>query len=160
MDASKEGASLAANTTERGILATRVFDAPRDLVWKVWTEPEHIWKWWGPKGFSDTIKKMDLKPGGAWEHVRHGPDGKNYENKTVYVEVVKPERLVYDHLSHPSFRATVTLEKLAKEFEAVEGLSQTFGRLEEHLASSPVIVDGVLMHRWRGSGKQLQIWTK
>jgi uncharacterized protein YndB with AHSA1/START domain len=82
---------------DREILATRIFDAPRDLVWKVWTEREHIEKWWGPNGFTTTTSRMDVKPGGMWRYVMHGPDGRDYENRIVYVEVVKPERLSYSH---------------------------------------------------------------
>jgi uncharacterized protein YndB with AHSA1/START domain len=166
MSASKEAISAPTNTTDREIFQTRIFDAPRELVWKVWTEPEHIGKWYGPIGFKTVTEKMDVKPGGEWIHVMHGPDGRKYDNKLVYVEIVKPERIVYDHVSPPPFRTTVTFEKLgekpaektqlsmrmvfesvelrdkvAKEFRAVEGLTQTLGRLGEHLASYPVIVE-------------------
>jgi uncharacterized protein YndB with AHSA1/START domain len=162
MAASKPGTSAASNTADREIYALRVFEAPRDLVWKVWTEPHHIAKWWGPNGFTNTIQKMDVKPGGIWEFAMHGPDGTDYKNKIVYVEVVKPERIVYDHISYPAFRATALFEKLgektqvsmrmvfesaelrekvAKQFGAVEGLSQTLGKLGEHLAKTAVIVE-------------------
>lgn len=60
------------------MVITRVVDAPRELVWKVWTEPEHVAKWWGPNGFSTTIEVMDVRPGGEWKHVMRGPDGVNY----------------------------------------------------------------------------------
>ena len=86
----------AALVGDREIAAVRVFDAPRDLVWKVWTEPEHIAQWWGPKGFTTTTHKMEVKPGGVWRFVMHGPE-RDYQNKITYLEVVKPERLVYDH---------------------------------------------------------------
>jgi uncharacterized protein YndB with AHSA1/START domain len=82
---------------DREILATRIFDAPRDLVWKVWTEREHIGKWWGPNGFTTTTSSMEVKPGGMWRYVMHGPDGRDYQNRIVYVEVVKPEKLSYRH---------------------------------------------------------------
>ncbi len=162
MAASKPGASAAASTADREIYAKRVFDAPRELVWKVWTEPEHIGKWWGPIGFRTTTSRMEVKPGGVWEHVMHGPDGRNYENRIVYVEVVKPERIVYDHVSYPPFRSTVLFEeegaktavsmrmvfesaellaKVEREHKAIEGLSQTLGRMGEHLAAYPVVVE-------------------
>ncbi len=87
----------AALVGDREIRGTRVFDAPRELVWKVWTEPEHIGQWWGPKGFTTTTHKMEVKPGGVWRFVMHGPDGRDYQNKITFIEVVKPERLVYKH---------------------------------------------------------------
>ena len=146
--------NAAANTADREIVARRVFDAPRELVFKMWTEAEHITKWWGPNGFTTTIHEMDVRPGGVWRFVMHGPDGRDYQNKIVYVEIVKPERIVYDHVSGPQFRSTAIFaeqggkteltvrmlfetaalrDKVAEEFGAVEGLNQTLGRLGEHL---------------------------
>ena len=150
----QEKAAIAEDTSERELLETRIFNAPRELVWKVWTDPEHIAQWWGPNGFTLTIHKMDVRPGKSWEFIMHGPDGRNYDNEITYVKVVKPERLVYDHISTPRFRATVTLEDLGgktkltmrmvfesseslkqtmKVFKADEGLKQTLGRLAEIL---------------------------
>jgi len=65
----------AALVGDREIRGTRVFDAPRGLVWKVWTEPEHIGQWWGPHGFTTTTHKMEVKTGGVWRFVMHGPTG-------------------------------------------------------------------------------------
>src|SRR5437763_2857329 len=94
------------------IAATRVFDAPRELVWKMWTDPRHVIHWWGPNGFTNTIHEMDVRPGGDWRFVMHGPDGTDYPNHNVYVEVTPPERLVLDHVSSPRFRMTATFEDL------------------------------------------------
>ncbi|HVV07103.1 MAG TPA: SRPBCC domain-containing protein, partial [Puia sp.] len=60
------------NTQDRELLITRQLDAPIDLVWEAWTSPEHIANWWGPNGFTNTITKMDLRPGGEWDLVMHG----------------------------------------------------------------------------------------
>jgi uncharacterized protein YndB with AHSA1/START domain len=86
-----------ASPTEPTIIFNREFDAPRDLVWQAWTDPKHIVHWWGPNGFTNTIHAMDVRPGGVWRFIMHGPDGTDYPNKIIYREVVKPERLVYDH---------------------------------------------------------------
>jgi uncharacterized protein YndB with AHSA1/START domain len=143
---------------EATIVITRTVDAPRALVWKVWTDPNHIALWWGPNGFTNTIHSMDVKPGGEWRYIMHGPDGTNYNNKIVYREVVKPERLVYDHSGDEegdvhSFRATITFaEREGKtdirmasvfpsiaardavlKFGAVEGGEQTLDRLAAYL---------------------------
>src|SRR4051794_29231769 len=83
------------DTSDREIVFSRVFDAPRELVWKAWTEPHHVTKWWGPNGFTTTIHEMDVRTGGTWHHTMHGPDGTDYPNKSIFVEVVKPERIVY-----------------------------------------------------------------
>jgi uncharacterized protein YndB with AHSA1/START domain len=149
---------------EREIIVTRVFDAPREMVWDAWTDPNKVSKWWGPKGFSTTIKEMDLRTGGRWSHVMHGPDGTDYPNESVFKEVVKPERIVYQHEGgkqdgrrigftstwtfdkepgnktrltiHMVFETAEAREFVVKEHRAIEGGNQTLGRLAEFLAAS------------------------
>jgi uncharacterized protein YndB with AHSA1/START domain len=149
-----------ANAAQNEIVATRVFDAPRDLVWRMWTDPKHVVHWWGPNGFRNTIHEMDVRPGGVWRFIMHGPDGTDYQNKVVYNEVVKPSRLAYRHVSGPVFDAFVDFidrggktevsmrmvfesaalrDKVAEEFGAVEGLNQTLGRLDAMLGQSLVM---------------------
>jgi uncharacterized protein YndB with AHSA1/START domain len=143
------------------IVISRIFAAPRELVWQAMTDPKHVVHWWGPRGFSTTIETMDVRPGGIWKQTLHGPDGANYPNKSVFKEVVKPERLVYSHGGGrdggpgASFVATWTFEDIGpgktkltmrlvfpsaeardfvvKEFGALEGGRQTLERLSEHL---------------------------
>ena len=79
----------------REVVITRVFDAPRELVWDAWTDPEQIVKWWGPYGFTLTVDEMDVRPGGVWKSTMHGPDGTEYRNDCVFTEVIKPQRIVY-----------------------------------------------------------------
>ena len=107
MSAKKVGSAEA--LSDREIVTTRVFDAPRELVFKAWTDPDHLAKWWGPKGFTNTFQEFDMRPGGVWRFIMHGPDGVDYKNKSVFVEVVKPERIVIEHVSGPRFRLTITL---------------------------------------------------
>ena len=83
-----------AGDADKQIVITRVFDAPRELVWKVWTDPEHIAQWWGPRGFTTTVTAMDLRPGGKWRYIMHGPDGNDYPVNGVFKEVVPHERIV------------------------------------------------------------------
>jgi uncharacterized protein YndB with AHSA1/START domain len=144
------------NTTDRELVVTRIFNAPRALVFKAWTDPQHVVQWWGPNGFTTTIQEMDVRPGGTWRFILHGPDGTDYQNDIVYREVTEPERLVYDHLSEPNFQVTVTFTErdgkteltvrmlfetadiraqVVDKYGAAEGLKQTLGRLEEHLVS-------------------------
>ncbi len=79
---------------DREFVITRVFDAPRALVFKVWTDPAHLAQSWGPHTFTNPVCEMDLRPGGAYRIVMRGPDGSEYPAKGVYREVVEPERLV------------------------------------------------------------------
>ena len=108
MPASPVRSDAATSDAARQIAATREFDAPRDLVFSLWTDPVHIARWWGPKGFTNTIHEMDVRPGGVWRFVMHGPDGRDYENKIVYREIVRPERIAYSHVSGPLFDAVAT----------------------------------------------------
>ncbi len=95
---------------------TRIYDAPVQLVWEAWTDPKKVAKWWGPRGFTLTTHSKDLKPGGHWNYTMHGPDGTDYENKTIYHEVEKYARLVYDHGANdhqpPLFRVTAVFTDL------------------------------------------------
>lgn len=146
----------ATSTADREIVASRVFDAPRELVFDMWTDPKHVSQWWGPRGFTTTTYEMDVRPRGVWRFVMHGPDGVDYQNKIVYIEVARPERLVYSHSDGTEFHATVTFveegkktkltmrmvfdsaaerERVATKFGAVEGLTQTLERLAEMLAN-------------------------
>jgi uncharacterized protein YndB with AHSA1/START domain len=145
---------------QRGTIIERVFDAPRDLVFDVWTDPKHVAQWWGPNGFTNTIQHMDVRPDGEWRFTMHGPDGVDYPNLIKFVDVVRPERLVYDHSGasddQADFRGVVTFaaegnrtrltmrtlfpsadirEYVIREYHAVEGAQQTLGRLAEYLAA-------------------------
>ena len=143
------------DTSDRELIITRLLNAPRELVWDVFTKPEHIKNWWGPNGFTNTIDKMDVKPGGEWEFIMHGPDGTDYKNKSIYKEIVRPERIVFEHVSGPKFIATITFtaegnkthlkwhmvfesaeqfQQVVKTFKADEGLKQNIVKLEEYLA--------------------------
>lgn len=143
----------------RELVITRVLSAPRELAFKAWTDPQHIVRWWGPDGFTITTHEIDVRPGGTWRYVMHGPDGVDYDNQIVYEEVVPPERLIYTHGEHTDdpgqFHVTVTFdehdgktrltmrmlfqsaaerEKVVREYGAIEGANQTLNHLEQHLA--------------------------
>ncbi len=83
------------DTASREIVTTRLLNAPREAVFAAWTDPKHIGDWWGPRGFTSTLREMNVKPGGVWRFVMHGSDGTDFPNRAAYSEVVKPERLVY-----------------------------------------------------------------
>lgn len=86
--------SSPAADADRTIVITRTFAAPRELVWKVWTDPKHVEKWWGPRGFSTTVRQLDLRPGGKSDYVMKGADGAEYPVGGTFREVVPFERIV------------------------------------------------------------------
>jgi uncharacterized protein YndB with AHSA1/START domain len=84
--------NLVTEPADRVLVITRVFDAPRELVFKAWTQPEHMARWFGPRGFDSKVLKHDLRPGGSYRIHMLGPDGDHW-SQGVYREVVPPERL-------------------------------------------------------------------
>jgi uncharacterized protein YndB with AHSA1/START domain len=81
---------------ERVLVITRTFDAPRELVWKVWTDPSHARHWMGPRGFTATHFEQDARPGGKWRGCLRGDDGsRELWQGGVFREIVEPERIVY-----------------------------------------------------------------
>ncbi len=90
---------------------TRIYNAPLKTVWQAWVDPQQVAKWWGPRGFTITNHSKDVRTGGHWDYMMHGPDGKNYPNKTKFLEVVDYSKMSYDHGASddqpPLFRVTV-----------------------------------------------------
>ena len=94
MGTAHSGTTASARPAEREIVITRVFDAPRDRVFKAWTEPERVMRWWGPNGFTTPVCKIDLRPGGVFHNCMRSPEGRDFWSKGVYREIVAPERIV------------------------------------------------------------------
>ncbi len=82
-------------TEQKELIITRTFNAPRQLVWKAWTEAEHLARWWGPKSFPVTVNKLDLRPGGVFHYSMAVSDGNVWWEKFIYQEIISPEKLVY-----------------------------------------------------------------
>ena len=147
------------------LVITRDLKAPRELVWKMFSDPYHLAQWWGPKGFTNRVDKLDFRTGGSWLHVMIGPDGKEYPTDNDILEVVPPERIVFRNAPAdpkifgdnppPGFTKTLTfaatdtgtLLTLVCTFDRAEhkdavirrgfslGTNQSFDKLEDHLAT-------------------------
>jgi uncharacterized protein YndB with AHSA1/START domain len=154
--------SLDLDSDPTAIIGTRIFDAPRALVFSAWTEPRHLAQWFGPNGFSLTTKSFDFRAGGTWRFVMHGPDGRDYQNRITFDEIVPPERIVYHHggadeeqLEPVQFRTLITFEELGsktkltmqgifpsaeerarviREYGADKGQVETLARLDTYVA--------------------------
>jgi uncharacterized protein YndB with AHSA1/START domain len=145
---------------DREIAITRVFDAPRDLVFGAWIDPKAIGEWWGPRGFTTTTHSMEMHAGGVWKYTMHGPDGTNYPNEVRYEEVEIPERIIYStagsreneephtHRVIVEFRdkggkteismrmifpSAAERDHVVNVYGAVQGLNDTTDRLSEYL---------------------------
>lgn len=105
----------------RGLTLVRMLDAPRALVFRVWTQPEHLVRWWGPHGFTLPSCRMELRPGGFYHFWMRGPEGDDHWLEGEYREVVEPERLSFtwawragDGTLGPETLVTVTLEAVGE----------------------------------------------
>lgn len=147
------------STSDREIIITRTVNAPRDRVWRAFTTKEELEQWWGPNGFSVTTESCDIREGGEWRFMMHGPDGRDYPNWIRFTEILKPERISHDHggdSGKVEFQATITLEDqgektlvtmksvfptaeamqhVVKEYGAIEGGKQTLGRLDAYVST-------------------------
>lgn len=117
-------------TSDQEIVTTRTFNFPRTLVYKAWTDPEHLKNWWGPKGFTNTFNTFDLRVGGKWIFVMHGPDKGNYNNEVTFLVVQEPERLVWDRQSKPLFQVEVLFEEVSSA-ETKVIFKQKFATVDE-----------------------------
>jgi uncharacterized protein YndB with AHSA1/START domain len=106
---------------EAVIVMTRIYEAPRDLVWEAMTEARHVAQWWGGPGFSNPVCEMDVRPGGLWHHVMRFPDGHELNMNFVFVEVDPPKRLAWREVGHaqrkggpPYCLITVSLEDMGE----------------------------------------------
>ena len=112
MSATATKISTARTSAGWELTISRVFDAPRALVFEMWSKPEHLARWWMPKGFTLPVCEMDFRPGGKWHFVFRGPDGQDYTSDSVYREIVVPERIVFtgtlDHVPGDQVRTTLT----------------------------------------------------
>lgn len=99
------------NDTAYEIVTKRTVNARQATVFEAWTNPAYLAQWWGPKGYTNTFKVHELKPGGEWIFIMHGPDGRNHDNACEYKIVQPNERLEWRHLSNPGFDVKVSFEE-------------------------------------------------
>jgi len=104
------------NREERAYTVTLIFDAPREMVWKVYTDPALVPKWWGPRGLTTIVHKMDVRVGGVWRYIQKDADGNEYAFNGVYKEVDVPKRLIstfeFEGMAGQIATDTVTFEEL------------------------------------------------
>jgi uncharacterized protein YndB with AHSA1/START domain len=112
------------------IVTTRVFNSPRTLVYKAWSDPDHLKNWWGPDGFTNTFNIFDFREGGRWSFVMHGPERGNYPNECTFGAIREPELIVWDRQSKPLFQVEVVFEKFS-ENETKITFKQKFKTAEE-----------------------------
>lgn len=115
---------------DREIVTTRIFRAPRPLVYKAWADPNHLKNWWGPNGFTNTFSIHDLRVGGRWSFIMHGPEKGHYHNECTFVAIREPELLVWDRQSKPIFQVEAVFDELS-ENETKVIFKMKFNTVEE-----------------------------
>ncbi|HEX4849724.1 MAG TPA: SRPBCC domain-containing protein [Puia sp.] len=147
--------SVKSDTKGRELIFSRLLNAPKKLVWKIWTNPEHLSLWWGPDGFTNTIKKMEIKPGGKWDLIMHGPDGTDYDIHCIFLEIEKEKKIVYQQLTQFRYIATILFEGRGDQtfiywqmlFESKECLieaAKTYGVIAGFQQNAEKLVDYLL----------------
>ncbi len=150
-------------SANRTIISRRSFRVSSERMFAAWTDSDELKLWWGPKGFTNTFLKFDLRPGGTWKYIMHGPDGTDYPNESRFAEIVPNERIIFDHLSGHRFRTTVLFNEegmvttvvWSMEFESADECEkvnsfiaaaneQNLDRLEAHLNGKPFVIEQTL----------------
>lgn len=177
---------MAEKSKSNEITLVRVYDAPVQVVWDAWTDPEQVAQWWGPRGFTLTTHSKDLRAGGHWSYTMHGPDGTDYPNKTSYLQVDPCAKLVYDHGANDErpalFRVTVVFSEThgkttmrmtmtlptpeaadeTRAFIKKAGGDGTWDRLAEYLEKTSSGKDTFVIHRSFDApvDVMVEMWTK
>ncbi|TCO80405.1 activator of Hsp90 ATPase-like protein [Plasticicumulans lactativorans] len=112
-------------TADREFVHARLIDAPRERVFRAFADPRHLARWWGPNGFSSRFEVFELRPGGRWRFVMHGPDGSDYPNASVFLDITAPERVVFEHLSE-GHHFVMTITFTAQGDQTLVGWRQVF----------------------------------
>jgi uncharacterized protein YndB with AHSA1/START domain len=146
--------------SDREVVFSRLIDAPREVVWKAWSDVRHLHEWWGPADFTTTTHEFEFAPGGVWRHIMHGPDGTDYPNVIIFREIDPPSRLVYEngwdlpgapvdftavltlaaegektrHSLHMTFRDAAAFKTAVERYGVLEGGVQTFERIARSVA--------------------------
>ena len=99
-------------TSDSEIVSSRIFNFPKELVFRAWSEPNHLKNWWGPAGFTNTFNQFDFRVGGKWSFIMHGPDKGNYSNECEFIKIEKPSLIAWKRFSQPIFQVLATFEEI------------------------------------------------
>lgn len=131
---------LFSSTPDTEIVSTRIFNFHRELVFKAWSNPDHLQKWWGPAGFTNTFQEFDFQIGGKWRFVMHGPDKGNYKNECEFLKIESPSLIAWKRHTQPYFKVLVTFEEI-NEFQTKIVFKMLFETPEECNKMKRFVVD-------------------
>ena len=122
------------------IVSSRIVNASRELVYRAWTDPNHLKNWWGPAGFTNTFNEFDFRVGGRWKFIMHGPVKGNYVNDCEFTRIEKPSMLAWKRYSKPLFNVIATFEELPADKTKIV-FKQIFNTPEECNKVKKFVVD-------------------
>ena len=122
------------------IISTRIFNVPRELLFRAWAEPEHLKNWWGPAGFTNTFHEFDFRVGGRWRFTMHGPEKGNYQNECEFIKIEEPSLIAWKRHSQPLFRVVAVFEEVPADKTKLV-FKMLFHTVEECKKLRPYVVD-------------------
>lgn len=131
---------IISTTPDSEIVSTRIVNFPIELVYKAWSEPNHLQHWWGPKGFTNTFNEFDFRVGGKWSFIMHGPDKGNYANEVEFIKIEKPNLIAWKRHSKPLFQILATFEEQSNDSTKIV-FKMLFNSAEECNKLKPYVVD-------------------
>lgn len=132
--------AILSTTPASEIVTTRSFHYSQEVLFRAWSEPNHLKKWWGPAGFTNTFHTFDFQVGGKWIFTMHGPEKGNYENACEFIQIEYPTRIAWKRFSKPLFQVVVTFEKVS-EHQTNLVFKMLFETEEECNKLKPFVVD-------------------
>lgn len=127
-------------TPESEIVSSRIFNFQKELLFKAWSNPNHLKNWWGPNGFTNTFNEFDFRVGGKWSFVMHGPDKGNYANECEFIKIEEPSLIAWKRHSKPLFQVVATFEAVA-ENQTKLVFKMLFETIEECKKIKPFVID-------------------
>ncbi|MDR6562421.1 MULTISPECIES: SRPBCC family protein [unclassified Arcicella] len=131
---------IISTTPDCEIVTSRIVNAPIEIVYKAWTDPNHLKNWWGPTGFTNTFNEFDLREGGKWCFIMHGPDKGNYANECEFIKIDKPNLIAWKRHSKPLFQVVATFDVVSSNKTKVV-FKMLFNSAEECNKIKPFVVD-------------------
>lgn len=140
MNTSHLPATILQTSPDCEIVSSRVVNFPIETVFRAWTEPQHLQNWWGPAGFTNTFYEFDLRVGGRWRFMMHGPEKGNYPNEVEFITINKPILLAWNRISKPLFQVEASFESVEENKTKII-FKQLFLSAEECNKVKPFAVD-------------------
>ena len=132
--------AILSTTPDCEIVSSRIVNASRELVFSAWANPEHLKNWWGPAGFTNTFNKFDLRVGGKWSFIMHGPEKGHYPNECEFIKIEKTTLIAWQRISQPLFQVLATFEEVSKDKTKVV-FKMLFNSAAEWNKLKPYVVD-------------------